>query len=80
MNNHKLKTTPTVNLITLLEQEEIKKDQALTNIVVFELASRIYVPNDETTFDDLLGQLGYKEVEEVKIHTRKPQRYGDIST
>lgn len=71
MNNHKLKTTPTVNLITLLEDSEIKKDQHLTNIVAFELACRIYVPNNETTFDKLLDELGYKEEPDMEIHKIK---------
>ncbi len=71
MNTHKLKTTPTANLITLLDDSEIKQDQSLTNIVAFELACRIYVPNTETTFDELLGKLGYKEEPEVEIHKVK---------
>ena len=37
-------------------------DQELVNTLAYELTCRLYVPNQEVNFDELLFKFGYKEV------------------
>lgn len=58
-----IKTTPTVNLVHILCEAT---DQDIINIIAYELACRIYVPdnNQGVTFEQLLNDFGYKIKEE----------------
>ena len=70
MNNQTLKTTPTVQLIDILTKAEKEGNQDLVNIVAWELAFRIYVPNPETTIGEMAVEFGYKEPEEKILGRR----------
>ena len=66
-----IKTTPTKNLIHILCETT---DQNIINIIAYELACRIYVPdnNQGVTFEQLLNDFGYKTKEEdIKQLKRK---------
>lgn len=71
MNNQALKTTPTVQLIDILTRAEKEGDQDLVNIIAWELAFRIYVPNPETTIGEMAVEFGYKGPEEKTLGRRK---------
>ena len=64
MNIEKLKKIPTVELITVLNNALDEDEQDIANIIAYELACRIYVPNHTEPFEDLLYKLGYREIEE----------------
>ena len=59
MTIQELKTTSTVKLIDLWEKALDNKNQSYVNVFARELAERIYVPNEEKTFEDLLAEFGY---------------------
>ena len=40
------------------------EEQGLVNIYAYELAARIWVPNEKTSFTDMLKEFGYKRIEE----------------
>ena len=63
-----LKKTPTVTLINYLNESLEKGEQGIANIFAYEISTRIYVPNNSngTTFDKLLSDFGYKNLEENK--------------
>lgn len=63
MNIEELKTTSTIELVELWSQALIANNQSFINIYAYELAVRIWVPNKEQTFEDLLGEFGYKKIE-----------------
>ena len=63
MNVNTLKTTPTVRLIDIITKAEQDGDQDLVNIIAWELAFRIYVPNPEKSIGELAQEFGYKEPE-----------------
>ena len=66
-----IKTTPTKNLIHILCEAT---DQNIINIIAYELACRIYVPdnNQGVTFEQLLNDFGYKiKEEDIKQLKRK---------
>lgn len=66
-----IKTIPTKNLIYILCEAT---DQNIINIIAYELACRIYVPdnNQGITFEQLLNEFGYKTKEEnIKQLKRK---------
>ena len=54
-----IKTIPTAKLVHILCEVT---DQDIINRIAYELACRIYVPNNSqgTTFEDLLTNFGYK--------------------
>ena len=64
MTQEQLKTTPTYQLINILNLAEQASQQDLVNIVACELASRIWVPNDEVTFEQMATEFGYVKPEE----------------
>ena len=64
MNLKALKTTPTCGLINLLSEAYKNEEQGLVNIYAYELTTRIWVPNEETSFTDMLKDFGYKRIEE----------------
>ena len=64
MNLKELKTTPTCVLINLLSEAYKNEEQGLVNIYAYELTTRIWVPNKETSFTDMLKEFGYKRIEE----------------
>ena len=49
-----LQKVPTVKLIELINDASNKGEQDLINIYAYEIACRIWVPNEETTFEELL--------------------------
>ena len=63
MNIEELKTTSTIKLVELWSQALIANNQSFINIYAYELAARIWVPNQEQTFEDLLEKFGYKKIE-----------------
>ena len=66
MNIEQLKTTPTVKLIDVLVDAEAAQNQFLANIVAWELAVRIYVPNEEKTLEEMAAEFGYIETQPKK--------------
>lgn len=66
MNIEQLKTTPTVKLIDVLVDAEAARNQFLTNMVAWELAVRIYVPNEEKTLEEMAAEFGYVETQPKK--------------
>ena len=64
MNLIELRTTPTCVLINLLSEAYKNEEQGLVNIYAYELTTRIWVPNEETSFTDMLKEFGYKRIEE----------------
>ena len=64
MNLKELRTTPTCVLINLLSEAYKNEEQGLVNIYAYELTTRIWVPNEETSFTDMLKEFGYKRIEE----------------
>lgn len=64
MNLKELKTTPTCVLINFLSEAYKNEEQGLVNIYAYELTTRIWVPNEETSFTDMLKEFGYKRIEE----------------
>lgn len=47
MNLKELKTTPTCVLINFLSEAYKNEEQGLVNIYAYELAARIWVPNEK---------------------------------
>ena len=64
MNLKELKTTPTCVRINFLSEAYKNEEQGLVNIYAYELAARIWVPNEKTSFIDMLKEFGYKRIEE----------------
>ena len=64
MKLKELKTTPTCVLINFLFEAYENKEQGLVNIYAYELTTRIWVPNEEISFTDMLKEFGYKKIEE----------------
>lgn len=64
MNLKELRTTPTCVLINFLSEAYKNGEQGLVNIYAYELTTRIWVPNKETSFTDMLKEFGYKRIEE----------------
>lgn len=64
MNLKELKTTPTCVLINSLFEAYENEEQGLVNIYAYELTTRIWVPNEEISFTDMLKEFGYKKIEE----------------
>ena len=60
-----IKTIPTVILIHILCET---KEQSMINMVAYELACRIYVPDNKIkTFEELLTEFGYKTEEKQPV-------------
>lgn len=57
-----LRTVPTIDLVRLLSLNDL--DNQITNNIAYELAYRLYVPNNKISFESLLARFGYKEIEE----------------
>lgn len=64
MNLEELRTTPTYVLIDFLSEAYKNGEQGLVNLYAYELATRIWVPNEKTSFTDMLKEFGYKRIEE----------------
>ena len=64
MKLKELKTTPTCVLINFLSEAYKNEEQGLVNIYAYELTTRIWVPNEEISFTDMLKEFGYKKIEE----------------
>lgn len=64
MNLKELRTTPTYVLIDFLSEAYKNGEQGLVNLYAYELATRIWIPNKETSFIDMLKEFGYKKIEE----------------
>lgn len=62
-----IKIMPTIQILDSLVEAMRNNEQYLVNIYAYELACRLYVPNnDYKTFDELLEDFGYKK---IKIKT-----------
>lgn len=66
MNEIELRTIPTVQLVNAIGAFEQQGDQAMVNRIAKELAYRIWVPNSETSFEEMMRSFGYKEPEKPK--------------
>lgn len=66
-----LKTVPTVKLIQLISNASNNGEQDLVNIYAYELTYRIWVPNEEETFEEMLKKFGYVEPEAQKLEKRR---------
>lgn len=66
MNEMQIRTIPTAQLINVIGVFEQQGDQSMVNRIAKELAYRIWVPNAETTFEEMMKQFGYKEPEKPK--------------
>ena len=64
MKLKELKTIPTCVLINFLSEAYENEEQELVNIYAYELTTRIWVPNEEISFTDMLKEFGYKKIEE----------------
>lgn len=62
---------PTVRLVQMLNED---KSQSETNLISYELATRIYVPGTDITFEDVLTNLGYKE--DVALNNKQLVKQG----
>lgn len=71
MTEEELKTTPTYQLINILNLAAGTSQQDLVNIVAYELASRIWVPNDKITLEQIASEFGYTKPEEKPKTLRK---------
>jgi hypothetical protein len=59
-----IKTIPTKELVNSIRE---KSSQEEINIIVFEIATRLYVPfNGHTSFDELLTNLGYRQLTHIE--------------
>ena len=58
--------TPTVTLIDILSKASENNEQNLVNICAYELVSRIWVPNPEKSFTEMLKEFGYIELKELE--------------
>ena len=61
-------TTSTIDLVKILY---VSEDQEIINQAALELAKRIYVPNDNNSFEEMLKNFGYKKEENIKQLKRK---------
>ena len=60
-----MKTIPTAILIHILCET---KEQSMINMLAYELACRVYVPDNKIkTFDELLTDFGYRTEEKQKV-------------
>lgn len=60
-----IKTIPTVTLIHILCET---KEQSMINMIAYELACRVYVPDNKIkTFEELLTEFGYKTEEKQPV-------------
>lgn len=66
-----LKTIPTVKLVKLISDASNKGEQDLVNIIAYELTCRIWVPNEETTFEEMLKNFGYIKPEAPELGKRR---------
>lgn len=64
MNNSSIKTTSTIKLIEILDIAIQNEEQDLVNIIAYEMATRLWVPNDKITLEQIAIDLGYREQEE----------------
>ena len=71
MTEEQLKTTPTYQLINILNLAAQASQQDLVNIVAYELASRTWVPNEEITLEQMATDFGYIKPEEDQKVLRK---------
>ena len=66
-----LRTTPTIQLINGISEWEKQGNQAMVNILAYELACRIYIPNDNISFENMLADFGYKKLDKEKRQQKK---------
>jgi hypothetical protein len=70
-----LRTTPLKELINLMEVAAVTSDQSLLNKVAYEVTTRLYIPESEKSFDEMLVEFGYSleesELQKQKTFTRK---------
>ena len=60
-----IKVIPTTTIIHILCET---KEQSMINMLAYELASRVYVPDNKIkTFDELLTDFGYRTEEKQKV-------------
>ena len=56
-----------IELMRQLKLETLKgDDQERINILAVEIANRMYFPNSQQSYDDLLNQLGYQDTKSKK--------------
>ena len=67
MLSQHIRTIPTIELIHLIGEESANNNQELVNRYTYELATRMYIPNNNlgVTFEELLIKLGYQDESKV---------------
>lgn len=58
-----LSKMPLVQFPTLMTQAAEMGDQSLLNILAYEVTTRLYIPNQDKSFEEMLRTFGYKEIE-----------------
>ena len=71
MDNSFLRTVSTIELVRLINEASNKGEQNLVNVIAYELTYRIWVPNQETTFEEMLKRFGYISPQEAKEKKKK---------
>jgi len=71
MNSFDIRTIPTAQLVNAIGQFEQQGNQEMVNLIARELTYRIWVPNKETSFEDMMRSFGYKDIEKPKTLGRK---------
>ena len=74
VNLEELRKVPTKDLIGHLNAALAMGNQSSVNLYAYELTYRIYVPNDDVSFEEMLEKFGYKKIEpkgKAKIKEKK---------
>lgn len=62
-------------LIELLQELKLAtlvgEDQAYINYLAVEVVNRLYVPNSKKTYEEMLNQYGYKELDYKKFYKKR---------
>lgn len=73
--NINLREVPLFKLATILDEAYIESNQEKINTIAYEIACRLYVPeNGEVTFEDLLQRFGYVKIEKNDEKVLKRRR------
>ena len=59
-----MKELTTAEIVTLLTQAMNEQDQERINKYAYQLTLRIYVPESDYSFEEILAGFGYKKIEE----------------
>lgn len=63
-----IEKTPTIVLVNCLFTND---DQDTINMCAYELTRRLWVPNTEITFDQMLHNFGFRYIEQEEVKIKK---------